>query len=52
LDIIGFLGLKIMRKIEIEIEIEVEFRSESYSEIVNGSESEILVDDLGWRILS
>ena len=48
---IGFLDLKIGREIEIEIEIEVEIeveiKSGSYSEIVNGSEREILVDILG-----
>ena len=49
--IIWCLGLKIVREIEIkvkiEVEMEVESESESYSEIVNGSESEILVDIFG-----
>jgi len=50
LGIIWFLGLKIVREIEIEVkievEIEVESENESYGEIVNGSESEILIDIL------
>ncbi len=53
---IGFLGLKIVRESEIEIEIEVEFeveiKSESKSEIVSGNEREILIDIVGWRVLS
>jgi len=53
---IEFLGLKIVREIEIEIEIEVEIeveiKSESNEEIVSGNASEILVDIFGWWILS
>ena len=48
LGIIRFLVLKIVREIEIEVEIDVEIevkiKSECYSEIVNGNESEVLID--------